>query len=167
MRIKPPTAVTLAPFSSNWATHKRKSAVQLQAHVHLLHCVIRLFVNKMWQSVDKMEGRKQGQSCFLQSVWGWMLITWQPQKISKLRPEPLISKGLMMDRWAFRTKHIRTHDSLKPEWCAGLGSDKIIRKVPLRRRAATRDQQLKLLRHLWHCLMTLICNLTSWTLADD
>lgn len=181
MRIKAPTVFKLAPYNANWATHDRKSVVQLQTHVHLFHCFIRLFVNKMWQSVDDIEGRKQGQLCCLWSVAGSMLITWQPDRISIFRPgAPYFVKALWgeirqmgVDHMSTSrqtltcsTEHTLTMQAPEPEWCTALSFDKMIRKVWLQRRASTPELELKLLHHLWHHLMTLICNLTSWTLPD-
>lgn len=176
LRIKAPTLVNLAPFSSNWATHDHKSEVQLQTHVQLLHCFMRLFVYKTWQSV----GRKQGRFCCLRSVAEPMLITWGLDKISIFGLVVPYFKSLMgwdglkdIDHMSTNrqtvtctNEHTSSIQALNPEWCSALSFDMMIRKARLWRTASTPELELKLLHHLWHHLMTLICNLTSWTLPD-
>lgn len=58
VRIKAQTVVTLAPFNTNLTTHDHKSVVQLQTHVCLFPCFIRLFVNKTWWRASDAEGKR-------------------------------------------------------------------------------------------------------------
>lgn len=63
VRIKAQTVVTLAPFNTNLTTHDHKTVVQLQTHVRLFHCFIRLFVNKTWWRQATQRGRETRPRC--------------------------------------------------------------------------------------------------------
>lgn len=159
-RIKAQTVVTLAPFNTNLTPHDHKSVVQLQTHVCLFHCFIRLFVNKTWwRASDRNKAA-------LLIVSGRIDTNHIPDRISVVNLGAPYFEGLMRwnridGRWspevgktpACTSEHVFTKHALR-----------LLERLCLRRRGST--PELGLLHHLWHHLMRLICSLTPWTLPD-
>lgn len=175
--IKAHTVVDLAPFSANWATVNPTTGLWRSCK-HMSICFIASFLFVCKQDVTvcgQQRGRKQGRLCCLWSVAGAVVITWQPGWISKSKLPLRVAIFRMCYEIRLKdclfqliTGSVPTTDmhlwSVGESVCTPFAG--MSRKARLWRRASTPELDLNLLDHLWHPLMTLICNLTSWALPD-